>query len=133
MRECEIEEPKPLPQRLLNEFMALLGWGAFIETELTAGWNRVAYQVDSAAARNCVVWTQASVEEIQAEARFAERRGWLVRVEKWFVETEMTEEVIDEDGLAGRAPPRSFKELVVFARDPVQVVMTSPSGAPPRH
>ena len=43
---------------------------------------------DSSTTTGCLVWTKAQPAEILAEARFAERRGWVVTIEEWYARTE---------------------------------------------
>ena len=49
----------------------------------------------------------------------------LVTLDRWFTENEASHELSDEDGEAGRATPRSFHEIVNFAREPLTLALVS--------
>ena len=71
-----------------------------------------------------VVMHEAPLEDIRSEARFGEKKGWVVEVGRLYSETEYFAEwdKRNEGGILGAGPPLNIRDLVGFAKPMVVFV-----------
>ena len=95
---AHIEEPAVrLGTKVMAELSTLLSLLPLIYVNLAAPWSNWTYMVDASNEGYGVVATAASPSELRSEAQWAERRGWVVSLEKSYSELEeMTHAGLEE-------------------------------------
>ena len=99
-----------VPDDVLEEFQSWLFLCPLYVMEMKAPWNTTVYMMDSSVEGAGLVATEASLEEIEDEARYSETLGWSAVLE------ELEKDADDDSYDIPREPhQKSFRILHLFA------------------
>ena len=126
--EYPLDGVAPMRPLVRQELLTLCALAPLSLCPLHLEWSSEVLMTDASEEGFGVVETSADFSEIQAEARFAERRGWITRVEAAYTMTEIeVEDDRDPAVVRGAAPPQNIWDAMSFSR-PTRVLLHLYSG-----
>ena len=122
------DKPRALWESVRAELTALVALAPLARCDLGIPWSTTVLMTDASMEGFGVVDTTESVELIQHESRFSEKRGWMVKVDDEYSTIEHLEEEDRDPGIRSGALPReNIYDVTAFAR-PTRAVLHLYSG-----
>lgn len=121
------DQARPLWTSVRQELRALVALSPLAVCALDLPWSEQVIMVDASDTGYGVVERPAAIESIRAEAQFAERRGWVVEMDRLYTESEYLANLDPDSASARGAEPVGLHDIANFGLQ-MRVVLHLYSG-----